>query len=241
MVAQEFVEHVFKLHGMPSTIDTTIRVMAKLRWLTGAWRPILVVYGYPPPHIASYEKGTAKLDIIEQGLLARDNLLDMLKTNLLVAQNRMKAQANKHRREKEFEVGDLVYLKLVPYQLQSLAAHAFHKLHPRFYGPYEVLERIGSVAYKLKLPTDSKIHPVFHVSCLKKHLGPGVSPLTTLPVMIEDGLQSREPMSILQRRVYRKGNGAGVQLLVHWKGSKEEDATWEDYDELAKKFLDFSL
>ncbi|XP_070672503.1 uncharacterized protein [Malus domestica] len=153
----------------------------------------------------------------------------------------MKAQANKHRREKEFEVGDLVYLKLVPYQLQSLVAHAFHKLHPRFYGPYEVLERIGSVAYKLKLLTDSKIHPVFHVSCLKKHLGPGVSPLTTLPVVTEDGLQSREPMSILQRRVYRKGNGAGVQLLIHWKGSKEEDATWEDYDELAKKFPDFFL
>ncbi|XP_068336647.1 uncharacterized protein [Pyrus communis] len=152
--------------------------------------------------------GIAKLEIVKQGLMAKDKLLAMLKTNLLVAQNRMKAQADKHRKEKVFEVGDLVYLKLVHYQLQSLAAYAYHKLHPWFYGPCEVLEGIRSVAYKHKLLTDSKIHHVFHVSCLKKHLGPGVSPLSILPV---------------------------------WKNNKEEDATWEDYDESVKKFPDFSL
>ncbi|KAB2612512.1 hypothetical protein D8674_034828 [Pyrus ussuriensis x Pyrus communis] len=173
--------------------------------------------------------------------MAKDKLLAMPKTNLLVAQNRMKAQADKHRMEKVFEVGDLVYLKLVHYQLQSLAAYAYHKLHPWFYGPCEVLERIRSVAYKHKLLTDSKIHHVFHVSCLKKHLGPGVSPLSVLPVVTKDGLQSQEPMLILQRRVYKMGNAVGVQLLVQWKNNKEEDATWEDYDESVKKFPDFSL
>ena len=66
------------------------------------------MYGYPPPHVASYEKGIAKLETVEQGLLERDILLVMLKTNLEVAHNRMNVQANKHRTENEFVVGDCV-------------------------------------------------------------------------------------------------------------------------------------
>lgn len=132
----------------------------------------------------------------------------MLKTNLLVAQNRMKVQADKHKSERTFEVGDLVNLKLIPYQLQSFATHACHKLHPLFYGPFEVLEKIGSVAYKLKLPEGSKIHPMFLVSCLKKNIGADVSPIPLLPLVIDDGLQAQEPEAILQRRIYKKNNAA---------------------------------
>ncbi|KAM1180629.1 hypothetical protein ACFX13_020017 [Malus domestica] len=147
-----------------------------------------IVYGYPLPHIRSYEIGSAKLDMIEKSLIAKDKLLAMLKTNLTVAQNRMKMQADKHMNEREFAVGNLVYLKLIPYQLQSLASHSYHKLHPKFYGPFEILERIGKVAYKLKLLDTTKIYPVFHVSCLKKHLGPAANPLPVLPAVTDDGL-----------------------------------------------------
>ncbi|XP_070664461.1 uncharacterized protein [Malus domestica] len=138
----------------------------------------------------------------------------------------MKVQADKHRSERTFEVGDLVYLKLIPYQLQSLATHAHHKLHPKFYGPFEVLEKVGEVAYKLKLPKASKIHPVFHVSCLKKHIGPDVNPVSLLPLVTDDGLQVQEPMAVLQRRMYKKNNAAGVQLLIHWKDKDVEESTW---------------
>lgn len=95
----------------------------------------------------------------------------MLKTNLEVAHNRMRDHANKHRTERGFAVGDFIHLRLVPYQLQSLAFHAYHKLHLKFYSLYEMFERIGAVAYMLKLPKGTKIHLVFHVSCRKKHLG----------------------------------------------------------------------
>ncbi|KAM1370401.1 hypothetical protein ACFX2F_040867 [Malus domestica] len=106
---------------------------------------------------------------------------------------------------------------------------------------YAVVEKIGKVAYKLKLPEGSKIHQVFHVSCLKKHLGDKVNTAPLLPMIIDDGLLPLEPMITLQRRMYKKGNVAGVQLLIQWKNSKEEEATWEDYDEFTAKFPEFSL
>jgi len=64
----------------------------------------------------------------------------------------MKLYADKKRREVEFQPGDKVYLKIQPYRMKSLAKKINQKLSPRFYGPFEVLERIGQVAYKLQLP-----------------------------------------------------------------------------------------
>ncbi|XP_070660499.1 uncharacterized protein [Malus domestica] len=132
----------------------------------------------------------------------RDRILDVLMYNLDLAQNRMKVQADKRMSEREFEVGDLVYLRLVPYQLQSLAPHQYHKLQPRYFGPYEVLERIGVVAYKLKLPEGTKIHPVFHVSNLKKKLGTEVVAGATLPQVTDDGLFQAIPKAVLARMMY---------------------------------------
>jgi hypothetical protein len=59
-------------------------------------------------------------------------------------------------------------LKIQPYKLQKLAKRFNQKLSTRYYGPYEILEKVGVVAYKLKLPEDSRVHPVFHASLLKK-------------------------------------------------------------------------
>ena len=61
-----------------------------------------------------------------------------------------------------------MFLRLQPYKKTSLKAKGHQNFAPKFYGPYHIIQRIGEVAYKLVVPTQLKIHPIFHVSCLKK-------------------------------------------------------------------------
>jgi hypothetical protein len=103
----------------------------------------------------------------KQILQERQSRLVDLKHHLPAAQNRMKLQADKRRSDRRFQVGDRVLLKLQPYVQQSVVSRPYPKLALKYYGPYEILEKLGAAAYKLNLPEGSLIHPVFHVSQLK--------------------------------------------------------------------------
>ena len=92
-----------------------------------------------------------------------------IRKNLKVAQDRYKSYAGKHRLNREFSVGDHVYLK-VKAKKSSLKLGSCAKLSPRYCGSFEVLERIGPVAYRLALPTSTRDHNVFHVSLIKKYV-----------------------------------------------------------------------
>jgi hypothetical protein len=125
------------------------------------------------------------------------------------AQLRMKSQADKHRSERSFSIGDSVYLRLQPYIQSSLAPRSNQKLAFRYFGPFKILSKVGSVAYKLELPASSRIHPVFHVSQLKKAVVPSV-PIAQLPQSLS-GFQV--PERVLQRRLNADGLS---QILVQW-------------------------
>jgi hypothetical protein len=99
----------------------------------------------------------------------------------------------------------------------------------KFYDPFVVLQRIGSVSYKLDLPPHSSIHPVFHVSQLKKVVGSAVSVSPVLPDELTT-LQVAE--KILQQRMVNQGN----QVLVKWLASSESMAMWEELESLKHRF-----
>jgi hypothetical protein len=90
-----------------------------------------------------------------------------------------------------------VFLRLQPYKKTSLKAKHCQKLAPKFYGPYIVLKRVGQVAYQLALPSQSKLHHVFHVSCLKKVIGTRCQIQTNLPELAEEGSIWLHPEAIL--------------------------------------------
>ncbi|XP_076942471.1 uncharacterized protein LOC143612348 [Bidens hawaiensis] len=136
----------------------------------------------------------------------------------------MTKQANKKRLEKEFNIGDFVYLKLQRYQQHSVQHRKNQKLSKRFFGPYKILERIGKVAYRLELPPTSKIHPIFHVSLLKECNG-----TVHLPTDSLDKFEATEvsllPEAVMGSRTYADNK---KQLLIKWEKLPLEDVTWED-------------
>lgn len=83
----------------------------------------------------------------------------------------MKHSVDLHRTNIEYAVGDIMFVKLQPYRQHSMHIRKNQKLSMRYFGPFPIIERIEQVAYKLLLPPDTKIHPAFHVSLLKKCAG----------------------------------------------------------------------
>ena len=150
----------------------------------------------------------------------------------------MKQQADRKRSDRQFAVGDFVYLKLQPYRQTTVANRKCLKLSARFFGPFQVLEKVGEIAYKLALPPDAKVHPVFHVSQLKKHVGHATTQ-SQLPLLDDQGLLAKEPLSILDRRIVKKKGQAVTEVLVQWRNTFPEDSTWEPFATLHHQYPHF--
>ncbi|GMI79866.1 hypothetical protein HRI_001655900 [Hibiscus trionum] len=162
----------------------------------------------------------------------------MLQFHLKRAQDRMKIQAGKRRIECELSIGGWVYLKLQTYRQQSVKHRSCQKLAPKWFGPFFIKARVGKVAYELQLHRYSKVHLVFHVSQLKKHIG-GEPHQSELPVIGSDGGIAKELVKILDRKIRKRGNRAMTEVLVEWTNSFPEDATCELLHQLQLQFPNF--
>jgi len=107
-----------------------------------------------------------------------------------------------------------------------------HKLSFKYFGPYLVLQRVGPVAYKLQLPTDSKIHPVFHVSQLKKALPPYVQPLPDAQLTILEEETTTTPYQVLHTGFRKVGNAAVLYACVQWGSPPTTWTSWENMHNL---------
>ncbi|WMV41893.1 hypothetical protein MTR67_035278 [Solanum verrucosum] len=106
------------------------------------------------------------------------------------------------------------------------------KLSPRYVGPYRILKRIGKVAYELELLIDlAAVHPVFHISLLKKCVGDPVSVVPLDTVVVKDSLSCLSyedvPIEIFNRQVRRLRNKEVALVKVWWRSQSVEGATWE--------------
>ena len=98
-----------------------------------------------------------------------DLIVKQVQGNLKVAQNRQKSQAELKQTQKEFQVGEHVFIKVRP-KNSSLRLGSCANLAPQYCGPFEILSIIGQVAYQLAFPPNLKVHNVFHIYVLKKYV-----------------------------------------------------------------------
>ncbi|GKA89494.1 reverse transcriptase [Tanacetum coccineum] len=189
--------------------------------------PFEVFYGQPPlPHI-TYVPGDSNVDVVDRSTSAREEAISLLKFHLGRSEVRMKNMADKKMSEREFILDDWVYVKLQPYRQISLRKRKHHKLSPKFYGPYQIIARIGKVAYRLSLPVNSLIYPVFHVSQLKTHKRDLPNTQQALLEADEDSVISDKPKVVLRRKKLKIGTQDAEYVLVQWVNGAREDATWE--------------
>ena len=157
--------------------------------------------------------------------------VSLIRQRLLRAQSRQKSYANVRCRPLEFEVGDHVFLKVMP-KRGVVRFGKRGKLSPRFIGPLKILERIGTVAYRLALsPSMSSVHEVFHVSMLRKYTPDPAHVVDLGQIEVDTDMTFEEgPVCILDSRdqVLRRKTVGLVRVL--WQHYGVEESTWERND-----------
>ncbi|GJZ21606.1 putative reverse transcriptase domain-containing protein, partial [Tanacetum coccineum] len=160
-----------------------------------------------------------------------------IKERLKTARSRQKSYADKRRKPLEFKVGDRVLLKVSPWK-GVVRFGKKGKLAPRYVGPFEIVERVGKVAYRLKLPQElSCVHDTFHVSNLKKCLAEPDVQVPLDEIEIDENLRFvEEPIEIVDRDVKKLKRRRIPLVKVRWNSRQGAEYTWEREDQFQKKY-----
>ncbi|KAL0534457.1 hypothetical protein IC582_028748 [Cucumis melo] len=163
--------------------------------------------------------------------------IQKIRSRMQTTQSRQKSYADVRRKDLEFDVGDKVFLKVAPMK-GVLRFERRGKLSPRFVGPFEILERIGPVAYRLALPPSlSTVHDVFHVSMLRKYVPDPSHVVDYEPLEIDENLSyTEQPVEVLAREVKTLRNKEIPLVKVLWRNHRVEEATWEREDDMRSRY-----
>jgi hypothetical protein len=190
--------------------------------------PFKALYNYDPLSFVEIAFGDNRSPMVQDWVQESQDILKELKDHLQKAQNQQKVQVDKHRLEHTFEVGDLVYLRLQPYRQASIKRSGEEKLQTCFFGPYKISRKVWAVAYELELPRSSRIHNVFHVSCLKRAIVQHITRVEVLPPLDEEGqlvLVSQKILEVPEKNLWKRSI---KEYLIKWKDLPIEDVAWEN-------------
>ncbi|XP_061993237.1 uncharacterized protein LOC133711082, partial [Rosa rugosa] len=160
-----------------------------------------------------------------------------IRDRIQIAQSRQKSYADLKRRPVEFETGDYVFLKVSPMK-GVMRFGKKGKLAPRYVGPFEILERVGKVAYRLALPVSmSGVHNVFHVSMLRKYVRDESHVIDHGTIEVNtDVTFVVEPVRILDRSTKKLRRKEVNLVKVLWSHHDEGDASWELESDMRVKY-----
>ncbi|GKC79237.1 putative reverse transcriptase domain-containing protein, partial [Tanacetum coccineum] len=155
-----------------------------------------------------------------------------IKQRIQAARDHQKSYADVRCKPLEFQVGDRVMLKVSPWK-GAVRFGKRGKLNPRYIGPFKVLAKVGTVAYRLKLPQQlSRVHSTFHVSNLKKCLSDEPLAVPLDGIHIDDKLHFvEEPVEILDREVKKLRQSRIPIIKVRWNSKRGPEFTWEREDQ----------
>ncbi|GJU69351.1 putative reverse transcriptase domain-containing protein [Tanacetum coccineum] len=160
-----------------------------------------------------------------------------IKSRIQAARDRQKSYADVRRKPLEFQVGDKVMLKVSPWK-GVIRFGKRGKLNPRYIGPFKIIAKVGTVAYRLELPEKlSRVHSTFHVSKLKKCLADEPLAIPLDEIQVDDKLHFiEEPVEIMDREVKRLKQSRIPIVKVRWNSRRGPEFTWEREDQMQKKY-----
>jgi hypothetical protein len=190
--------------------------------------PFEVLYGHRCHTLLNWiepgEKFIFGLDLVEE----TEATVHRIQDNLKATKSRQETYANKRHRPFEFEVGNHVYLRVSPMKgVKRFGVKG--KLAPRYIRPFPILEKYGSVAYKLDLPPSlARVHDIFHVSQLKKCLKAPMDVVLLEVAPLEADLSYPEhPIKVLDQKDCVGRRKTLKFFKIQWSNHSEEEATWE--------------